>query len=60
MSSKILVIDQGRIEQEGTPLEIFDRPATHFVAQFVGETNYTSRRPWPRRTWPCGAPSASR
>jgi sulfate transport system ATP-binding protein len=40
VSSKILVIDQGRIEQEGTPLEIFDRPATHFVAQFVGETNY--------------------
>jgi sulfate transport system ATP-binding protein len=40
VSSKILVIDRGRIEQEGTPLEIFDRPATHFVAQFVGETNY--------------------
>jgi ABC-type Fe3+/spermidine/putrescine transport system ATPase subunit len=30
---------KGRIEQEGSPLEIFDRPATPFVAQFVGETN---------------------
>jgi sulfate/thiosulfate transport system ATP-binding protein len=40
VSSRILVIDKGRIEQEGTPLEIFDHPATHFVAQFVGETNF--------------------
>jgi sulfate transport system ATP-binding protein len=40
ISSRILVIDRGRIEQEGTPLEIFDRPATQFVARFVGETNF--------------------
>jgi sulfate transport system ATP-binding protein len=40
ISSRILVIDQGRLEQEGTPLEIFDQPATHFVAQFVGESNF--------------------
>jgi len=40
IASDILVMNKGRIEQEGTPLEIFDHPATEFVAQFVGETNY--------------------
>jgi sulfate/thiosulfate transport system ATP-binding protein len=40
ISNRILVINHGRIEQEGTPLEIFDHPATHFVAQFVGESNF--------------------
>ncbi|HNA59799.1 MAG TPA: sulfate ABC transporter ATP-binding protein [Elusimicrobiota bacterium] len=40
ISGKILVMAQGRIEQEGTPFEIFDHPATQFVAQFVGETNH--------------------
>ncbi len=40
IAHRVLVINKGRIEQEGTPLEIFDKPATHFVARFVGETNY--------------------
>jgi len=40
IASDILVMNKGRIEQEGTPLEIFDHPRTEFVAQFVGETNY--------------------
>src|SRR6266700_1132008 len=40
IASDILVMNKGRIEQEGTPLEIFDHPATQFVAQFVGESNY--------------------
>src|ERR1700733_5765149 len=40
IASDILVMNKGRIEQEGTPLEIFDHPATQFVAQFVGETNF--------------------
>jgi sulfate transport system ATP-binding protein len=40
IASDILVMNHGKIEQEGTPLEIFDRPATQFVAQFVGETNF--------------------
>ncbi|MBL8023439.1 MAG: sulfate ABC transporter ATP-binding protein [Elusimicrobia bacterium] len=39
ISGKIIVMARGRIEQEGTPLEIFDHPATPFVARFVGETN---------------------
>lgn len=40
ISGKIIVMARGRVEQEGSPLEIFDRPATQFVAQFVGETNH--------------------
>jgi sulfate/thiosulfate transport system ATP-binding protein len=40
IANHILVMNNGRIEQEGTPLQIFDEPATEFVAQFVGETNY--------------------
>ncbi len=40
IADSILVMNKGAIEQEGTALEIFDKPATHFVAQFVGETNY--------------------
>jgi ABC-type Fe3+/spermidine/putrescine transport system ATPase subunit len=33
-------MNKGTIEQEGTPLEIFDHPATPFVAEFVGENNF--------------------
>jgi sulfate transport system ATP-binding protein len=40
VASRILIMNHGRIEQDGTPIEIFDKPATHFIAQFVGETNY--------------------
>ena len=39
VAGRILIMNQGKIEQDGTPLQIFDRPATHFIAQFVGETN---------------------
>uniref|UniRef100_UPI0026393C49 ABC transporter ATP-binding protein n=1 Tax=uncultured Amaricoccus sp. TaxID=339341 RepID=UPI0026393C49 len=39
MSDRIAVFDRGRIEQVGTPREIYDRPATRFVAEFIGETN---------------------
>ncbi len=40
IANHILVMNNGKIEQEGTPLQIFDQPATEFVAQFVGESNY--------------------
>jgi sulfate transport system ATP-binding protein len=40
IASDIIVMNKGKIEQEGSPLEIFDHPATEFVAQFVGETNH--------------------
>jgi len=40
MSDRVAVLDHGRIEQLGTPTEIYDAPATRFVADFIGETNF--------------------
>ena len=39
MSDRIAVFNKGRIEQIGTPEELYDRPATRFVASFIGDTN---------------------
>jgi iron(III) transport system ATP-binding protein len=39
MSDRIAVFDAGRIEQVGTPEEVYDRSATEFVAAFVGAIN---------------------
>jgi len=39
MSDRIALMRGGRIEQVGTPREIYDRPATKYVADFIGETN---------------------
>src|SRR4051794_26144167 len=39
MSDRIAVFNLGRIEQVGTPAEIYDRPATGFVADFIGASN---------------------
>lgn len=39
MSDRIVVFDQGRIAQVGTPEMIYERPATEFVAGFVGTSN---------------------
>lgn len=39
MSDRICVMNNGLIEQIGTPEEIYEQPATRFVADFIGETN---------------------
>jgi spermidine/putrescine transport system ATP-binding protein len=39
MSDRIAVMDHGRVLQVGSPAEIYDRPRTRFVADFIGETN---------------------
>ena len=39
MSSKIVVMRNGKIEQTGTPSEVYDTPKTAFVAEFVGGAN---------------------
>ncbi len=39
MSDRIAVLSKGRIVQEGSPREIYDHPATQFVAEFIGRTN---------------------
>lgn len=40
MSDKVVVMNKGRIEQIGTPTEIYQRPATRFVADFIGVANF--------------------
>lgn len=40
VSDKICVMDRGRIEQVGTPTEIYDHPVGSFVADFIGEMNH--------------------
>jgi ABC-type Fe3+/spermidine/putrescine transport system ATPase subunit len=39
MSDRVVVMNHGRIEQIGTPQELYDRPTTEFVASFVGDSN---------------------
>lgn len=39
MSDRVVVMHQGIADQVGTPFEIYNRPATRFVAQFVGTLN---------------------
>jgi putative spermidine/putrescine transport system ATP-binding protein len=39
MSDRLAVFNQGRVEQVGTPADVYERPATGFVAGFVGVSN---------------------
>ena len=40
LSHQVAVMNQGRIQQIGTPREIYERPVNQFVADFVGTTNF--------------------
>ncbi len=42
LSDRIAVMNQGKIEQIGTPNQIYERPQTSFVADFIGDTNLFS------------------
>ena len=39
MAHRIVVLNKGRIEQFGTPMELYHHPATRFVATFIGQPN---------------------
>jgi len=39
LSDRIMVMNEGKVQQIGTPQEIYNRPVNHFVASFIGETN---------------------
>jgi putative spermidine/putrescine transport system ATP-binding protein len=43
MSDRIAVFSRGRIEQVGTPFDLYERPASAFVADFVGTSNLLGR-----------------
>ena len=40
MSDRIAVLNEGRVEQIGTPEEVYERPASRFVADFLGRANF--------------------
>ncbi|WP_417606900.1 ABC transporter ATP-binding protein [Primorskyibacter flagellatus] len=42
MSDRIVVMNKGRVEQDGTPEDLYFHPASRFVAEFIGETNLLS------------------
>lgn len=44
MSDRIVLLRQGRIEQTGTPQDLFDRPISRFAAAFMGVENIPSGR----------------
>jgi putative spermidine/putrescine transport system ATP-binding protein len=43
MSDRLAVFNQGRIEQLGTPVDVYERPASGFVAGFIGISNLLER-----------------
>lgn len=42
MSDEIFVLNEGKIQQSGTPTDIYDEPINRFVADFIGESNIVS------------------
>ncbi|MFO0016189.1 MAG: sulfate/molybdate ABC transporter ATP-binding protein [Synechococcaceae cyanobacterium] len=54
VADRIVVMNEGRIEQIGTPVEIYDQPATPFVMSFVGAVNEL-----PSGALPVGAKAAA-
>jgi putative spermidine/putrescine transport system ATP-binding protein/spermidine/putrescine transport system ATP-binding protein len=44
MSDKIVVMKQGVVQQVGTPEEVYNRPVNHFVADFLGHSNFSEGR----------------
>ncbi|WP_054026151.1 ABC transporter ATP-binding protein [Bacillus sp. FJAT-28004] len=44
MSDEIFVINEGKIQQSGTPTDIYDEPINRFVADFIGESNIVPGR----------------
>ncbi|MCT7786477.1 MAG: ABC transporter ATP-binding protein, partial [Lactobacillus iners] len=44
MSDEIFVLNQGTIQQSGTPVDIYDEPVNDFVARFIGDSNILNGR----------------
>nr|YP_010231176.1 probable transport protein [Nephroselmis pyriformis]QSV37245.1 probable transport protein [Nephroselmis pyriformis] len=45
VANEIVIFNEGRIEQVGTPKDVYDNPATPFVKQFIGSTNRVKQTP---------------
>lgn len=42
LSDRVIIMNEGKIEQIGTPQEIYQRPATEFIADFIGTANFVN------------------
>ncbi len=56
VADQVVVMNQGRVEQAGTPHEVFEHPANPFVMDFLGNVNVfkaapKAGRPWSARAW---------
>jgi multiple sugar transport system ATP-binding protein len=55
MADRIVVMDRGKIQQVGAPLELYDRPANKFVASFIGSPSMSfvsgALKITPEKTW---------
>jgi multiple sugar transport system ATP-binding protein len=58
LADRVVVLREGQIEQVGTPLELYDRPANQFVAQFIGtpQMNVIAATNLPALEAVCGLP----
>ncbi len=54
IADRIALMNAGRIEQIGTPWEIYERPATRFAAEFVGHVNFVEGQVDGDRLWVLG------
>ncbi|MGQ9370749.1 putative 2-aminoethylphosphonate ABC transporter ATP-binding protein [Azospirillum sp. ST 5-10] len=59
VADRIVVMNRGRIEQVGTPAEIYARPATSFVAGFVGAANFLAGHRTPDGRLRLGPPNGA-
>ena len=62
MSDVIVVMRDGRIQQQGHPEDLYERPVNRFVAGFVGTSNFLAARSWRstrRRASPPPRPSSA-
>ena len=50
LADRIVILNKGRIEQQGSPLELYEKPANRFVAGFLGQPkmNFIPTSPGPR------------
>ena len=49
MSDRVAVFSNGKVEQIGSPLEVYNRPLNRFVAEFIGDSNFFAGRVDPSR-----------
>jgi sulfate/thiosulfate transport system ATP-binding protein len=47
VADRVVILNRGWIEQQGTPAEVFDRPASAFVIDFLGNVNVFDHREYP-------------